>query len=179
MKIRMTMRTILGLAAVALAFATGGREAAADHVFQLADVMFSDGGTATGAFTTNDALTALITYDITTTTESSFPGFEYTPATALIATNGLPLLFELDSNSSPGHALRLNFTGGLTATGAPLSVGSSSEIFSTGPIGVERHVTSGSVVGVPEPSSLVLGGIAAAAGLGLWAWRHRAARRVG
>jgi hypothetical protein len=32
---------------------------------------------------------------------------------------------------------------------------------------------------VPEPSSLLLGGIAAVAGLGLWAWRRRAASRVG
>jgi hypothetical protein len=31
---------------------------------------------------------------------------------------------------------------------------------------------------LPEPSALVLGGIAAAAGLGLWAWRRRAASRV-
>jgi LPXTG-motif cell wall-anchored protein len=42
-----------------------------------------------------------------------------------------------------------------------------------------RFSNSGSVVGVPEPSSLVLGGLAAAAGLGLWAWRRRAASRVG
>jgi hypothetical protein len=32
---------------------------------------------------------------------------------------------------------------------------------------------------VPEPSSLVLAGTAALAGLGLWAWRRRAASRVG
>jgi hypothetical protein len=73
----MKTKSILGMAAVVLAFATGGREAAADHVFQLVDVMFAQ---------------------------------------------------------------------------APV---------------------------VPEPSSLVLGGIAAAAGLGLWAWRRRAASRVG
>ena len=73
----MKTKSILGLSAMALALVLGGREAAADHVFQLVDVMFA---------------------------------------------------------------------------GAPV---------------------------VPEPSSLVLGGIAAAAGLGLWAWRRRAARRVG
>src|SRR5262245_43760999 len=87
MKIRMKVRTILSMWAVALAFATGGREAAADHVFQLVDVMFQSppfgpGGTATGTFTTNDAITALVTYDITTSSVVGFPGFEYTPVTA-------------------------------------------------------------------------------------------------
>jgi hypothetical protein len=176
MKIRMTMRTILGLSAVALAFATGGREAAADHVFQLVDVTFdaniSFGGTATGTFTTNDAITSLLTYDITTSSVTDFAGFEYTPATAPIVTNHLPAEFTVANTT---HALDLDFNGGLTATGATLTTGvggSNESIFPE----FFRFVASGSVVGVPEPSALVLGGIAAAAGLGLWAWRRRAAR---
>jgi MYXO-CTERM domain-containing protein len=169
----MKTKSILGLAAVVLAFALGGREAAADHVFQLVDVMFESdiGGTATGTFTTNDALTTLVTYDITTSTADSFPGFEYTPATAPGVMNNLPGGFVLINNSSPDHVLHLNFTGGLTATGAT-SVGGR-EVFDD----FSRDITSGSVVGVPEPSALVLGGLAAAAVLGLWAWRRRAALR--
>jgi hypothetical protein len=164
----MKTKSILGLAVVMLAFALGGREAAADHVFQLADVMFQAGigGTATGTFTTNDAITALVTYDITTSTAGSFPGFEYTPATAPNVMNVLPTGVGLQS-FPPGHVFALTFIGGLTATGAPSVSGGE---FSAG--AGERSIVSGSVVAVPEPSSLVLGGIAAAAGLGLWARRR-------
>jgi hypothetical protein len=180
----MKTKSILGLSAVALAFALGGREAAADHVFQLVDVMFgSPGGTATGTFTTNDAITALVTYDITTSTVSGFQGFEYTPATAPAVNNKLPSQFGLFDG--PMRSLSLGFGGsGLTATGATLSTSGINGSFETEsgspdfPI-EQRFVASGSVVGVPEPSALVLGGLAAAAGLGLWAWRRRAARRVG
>jgi hypothetical protein len=181
------MRTIVGLAAVVLAFALGGREAAADHVFQLVDVMFDPGigGTATGTFTTNDALTALLTYGITTSSVTgppAFPGFEYTPATAPNVTNSLPGSFEV-FNGGRIQDLLLVFSGGLTAAGAT-SVGGD-EVFS-GSSPIHRLIVSGSVVGVPEPSALVLGGIAAEAGLGLWLWpwlwlrrRRRAAPRVG
>jgi hypothetical protein len=176
------MRTILGLSAVVLAFALGGREAAADHVFQLVDVMFGPpGGTATGTFTTNDAITTLVTYDITTSTADGFPGFEYTPATAPTVTNNLPNGFDL-SDSTDTHQLDLAFSSPLTATGGALTHSSETNDSAD----MTRFVASGSVVGVPEPSALVLGGIAAAGlGLGLWiwpwlwAWRRRAASRVG
>jgi hypothetical protein len=173
----MKTKSILGLSAVALAFAIGGREAAADHVFQLVDVMFGSppGGTATGTFTTNDALNALVTYDITTSTSGGFPGFEYTPATAPSVTNGLPSLFVVETSSAPLHRLDLSFVGGLTATGAT-SVTVTEDFQS---FGIVRIAESGSVVGVPEPSGLVLGGLAAAAGLGLWAWRRAALRDPG
>ena len=174
---KMKMRTILGLSAVALALATGGREAKADHVFQLVDVTFGSpfGGTATGMFTTNDALTALLTYDITTSSVAGYPGFEYTPATAPGVSDGLPNSFVLIANGGE-RQLALFFTGGLTATGATLST-TSEETVLIGPTFITRHIESGSVVGVPEPSSLLLGGVAAA-GLRLWAWRRRAACRV-
>jgi hypothetical protein len=168
-----TMRTILGLAAVALALATGGREASADIIYDLSGVTFftPPGGTATGTFTTNDARTALVTFDITTSTVSGFPGFEYTPATAIGNGALLPTEFFLEA---PARALILVFAGGLTATGATLSAGSRE---TTG--APDREIVSGSAVAVPEPSSLLLGGVAAAAGLGLRTWRRRAACRVG
>jgi hypothetical protein len=168
----MKTKSILGLSVVMLAFALGGREAAADHVFQLVDVMFGSppGGTATGTFETNDAITALVTYDITTSSVPGFPGFEYTPATAPTVFNSLPTQFTLLDFSGLSHQLNLGFFGGLTAAGAT-NVGGL-EYFDD----VPRQIASGSVVGVPEPSSLVLGGIAAAAGLGLWARRRRRAR---
>jgi hypothetical protein len=169
----MKTKSILGLAAMALALVLGGREAAADHVFQLVDVTFSaPGGTATGTFTTNDAITALITYDITTSSVPGFQGFEYTPATAPHVNNFLPTAFELTDSPST-RLLVLVFPGGLPATGVALTDDSNEDNFAFG----VRFVVSGSVVGVPEPSALVLGGLAAAAGLGLWARSRRAAPR--
>jgi hypothetical protein len=169
----MKTKSILGLSAVVLALALGSREAAADHVFQLVDVTFGPpfGGTVTGTFTTNDALTTLLNYDITTSSVPGFPGFEYTPVTAPNVMNNLPTNFDL--TSSPFQILALGFPGGLTAAGAT-SVDGFEELGED-----SRSIESGSVVGVPEPSALVLGGLAAAAGLGLWARRRRAARRVG
>jgi hypothetical protein len=142
-------------------------------VFQLVDVMFEAdiGGTATGTFTTNDAINAFVTYDITTSSVPGFPGFEYTPVTAPIVVGALPGDFALASSPAV-HSLFLVFNGVLTATGAALAPGVSEENFSGA---IPRVIVSGSVVGVPEPSGLVLGGLAAAAGLGLWAWRRRAA----
>jgi hypothetical protein len=170
----------LGIAAflfTAPALALGGREASADVIYELSGVTFGPpGGTATGTFTTNDAITALVTYDITTSTVRGFPGFEYTPATAPTVLNGLPNSFVLTGIGGE-RDLALLFTGGLTATGATLST-TSEETVLIGPTFITRHIESGSVVGVPEPSSLLVGGIAALAGLGLWAWRRRAACRL-
>jgi hypothetical protein len=150
----------------------------------LVDVTFGPpGGTATGTFTTNDAITALLTYDITTSSVTGFPGFEYTPATAPIVLDSLPSSFVVEDSvgSSANQELGLFFAGGLTATDAALSTtaGSRSLEVSTRSETITRFVASGSVVGVPEPSALVLGGLAAAAGLGLWAWRRRVASSVG
>src|SRR4051812_33577931 len=51
----------------ALALTLGAVEAKADHVFTLSGVKFDDGTSATGLFTTNDALNSLVNFDITTT----------------------------------------------------------------------------------------------------------------
>jgi hypothetical protein len=64
----MKMKTILGLSTVALALALGEGEASADHIYQLSGVTFNlaggaPAGTATGTFTTDDAITALLDYD--------------------------------------------------------------------------------------------------------------------
>jgi hypothetical protein len=153
----------LGIAALlftAQAIALGGREASANVIYDLSGVTFSNGGTATGTFTTNDAITALLTYDITTSMVGGFPGFEYTPTTAPDVTNGLPTGFSL-SDSSSTHNLVLAFSGGLTATGATLLTSGSFETNSFSGLVLFRGVVSGSVVGVPEPSSLLLGGVAA------------------
>jgi hypothetical protein len=131
------------------------------HLYDLSGVTFvtpggTAEGTATGTFTTNDARTALVTFDITTSTVGGFPGFEYTPATApIVGTDVMPFALGLGNGT---HALILEFNGGLTATGAT-TLGGSFEI-NNNASPTERFVASGSVVAVPEPSSLLLGGVA-------------------
>ncbi len=164
------------LAVAALALSLGTVEARANHVFTLSGVTFDDGGTATGTFTTDNTLTNLISYDITTS-GGALAGFEYTPA-GTTSFSSLPAILVLET-SSLDHLIQLTFTG-LTATGAPITIGQF-DSFEQDPTGAHRQVLAGSVVGnaVPEPTSLALAGTAALAGLGLWARRRRAASRVG
>ena len=106
------------LAAAALALALGAVEARADHIFTLSGVTFDDGTSATGTFTTNDALTSLVSFDITTTT-GAIAGFHYTPATAGSGPTSLPAILVLEP-ASLDHIIQLTFNGGLTPAGAPI-----------------------------------------------------------
>jgi PEP-CTERM motif len=159
------------LATAALAIALGGVEARADHIFSLSGVTFDDGGTATGTFTTNDALNSLVSYDITTS-GGTLAGFEYTPLTSISTPTSLPSILVVET-ASLDHILELTFSG-LTAAGSPLTLGDNIS-FEQDPSGAHRLVTAGEVVAaaVPEPSSLLLGGLASLAGLGMWARRRR------
>ena len=109
------------VAAAALVLALGAVEARADHVFTLSGVTFDDGGTATGTFTTNDALTSLVSFDITTSPGTNI-GFEYTPATAGSSSTSLPFILVLDTPPALDNIIELTFTG-LTAAGAPITIG--------------------------------------------------------
>jgi PEP-CTERM motif len=161
------------VAAAVLVLALGAVEARADHVFSLSGVTFDDGGTATGTFTTNDALNSLVSFDITTSPGTNI-GFEYTPATADSSSTSLPFILVLNTPPALDNILELTFTN-LTAAGAPITIGTNDSFEQT--LSARRVVVSGQVVGagaVPEPSSLVMGGVAALAGLGIWARRRRA-----
>jgi hypothetical protein len=163
------------LTAAALALALGAVEARANHVFNLSGVTFDDHTSATGTFTTNDALTSLVTFDITTT-NGAIAGFEYTPTTAGSGSTSLPGIVVLEP-SSLAHIIELTFNDGLTLAGAPILIGQF-DSFEQDSAGTHRAVTAGSVIAagaVPEPSSLALAGTAALAGLGLWALRRRRA----
>jgi hypothetical protein len=159
------------LATVALAVALGAVEARADHVFTLSGVTFDDGGTATGTFTTNAALNSLVSFDITTSPGTNI-GFEYTPATADSSSTSLPFILVLNTPPALDNILELTFTN-LTVAGAAITLGTNDSFEQT--LSARRVVVSGQVVGaVPEPSSLLLGGVAGLAGLGMWVRRRRA-----
>jgi len=161
------------LVATALALALGTVEARADHIFTLSNVTFDDGTLATGMFTTNDALNSLVNFDIKTT-DGAITGFEYTPATAGSGSSSLPSIIVLEP-ASLDHIIQLTFNGGLTVAGAPITIGQF-DSFEQDAAGTHRQVTGGLVVGlaaVPEPSSFVLAGTAALAGLGMWARKRR------
>jgi len=162
------------LAAAALALVMGAVEARADHIFTLSNVTFDDGTLATGMFTTNDTLSSLLSYDITTV-DGAIMGFHYTPATAGDSSSSLPGIIVLEP-ASLDHILELTFNGGLTLAGAPITIGQF-DSFEQDMTSTHRQVTGGSVVAlaaVPEPSSVALAGTAALAGLGMWVRRRRA-----
>jgi len=173
------------LAAAALALTSAAVEAQANQTFNLSGVKFSDGGTATGSFTTNDALTSLVTYNITTSPEPGF-GFNYTPATANSSPSRLPTMLALITppvGNNPSRELILEFeflTADVALIIAPISAETG---FTPGGGGVQRSVVEGQIVGagvgasVPEPPSLLTGVVAALAGLGCA--RRRRRRRDG
>ena len=151
------------VAAAAFVLALGAVEARANHVFTLSGVTFSDGGTATGTLTTNDALNSLVSFDILTSPGINI-GFEYTPATASSSSTALPSILVLNTPPALNNILELTFTN-LSAAGAPITIGTNDSFEQT--LNARRVVVSGQVVAaaVPEPSSLVMGGIATLAAL--------------
>ena len=114
-------------------------------------------GTLTGTFTTNDALTAIVTYDITASAAGAFTGFEYTPTGSTVSGAALPAqCFQLDSTGYVDE-LRICFSSPLTASGTSISSTFSYEHEPTG----GNRFPSGSIVAqttavTPEPSSFVL-----------------------
>ncbi|MET0166727.1 MAG: PEP-CTERM sorting domain-containing protein, partial [Vicinamibacterales bacterium] len=139
---------------VVLLLATG--QASANIVYTFSGVTFSDGGTLTGTFTTNDTFNALLDFDITTSPGAGL-GFTYTPLTAGSSSTSLPFIIVL-STAAMDEILQVTFAGGLTATGAPITIGTF-DSFEQSRL-ERRDIVAGSAivapVTVPEPSTLVL-----------------------
>jgi hypothetical protein len=165
------------LAAAAVALALGAVEARANQTFNLSGVTFAGGGTATGSFVTTDALNSLVSANITTTGGTFAFNYTNPPGTA-VSFSSLPFILVLETPTLPGHLIELTFAGsGLTTNGGTFALGDNVS-FEQDPSNTHRLVTAGSVVNanaaVPEPSSLLMGGVATLAGLGAWARRRRA-----
>lgn len=163
------MKRLLSVAGLVLALAAG--QASANVIFTFSGVTFDDGGTLTGTFTTNDALNTLVDFDITT---SGANGFHYTPGTS-DGTTSTSLPFILVANTPPllDNIIQITFAGGLTATGAPITIGHF-DSFEQETGDARRDITAGSVIvaTVPEPSTIALFGLGVV-GLAVYLRRRR------
>jgi hypothetical protein len=163
---------------VGLAASLGAREASANIVYTFSGVTFDDGGTLAGTFTTNDAFNTLLDFDITTSPATNL-GFHYTPGTFDSSSTSLPAIIVLNNPPALDEILQVTFDGGLTATGAPITL-DPFDSFEEGPNGAKRVITGGeaivSTTSVPEPSTMALVGISALGGL--LAFLRRRQRRV-
>jgi len=149
----------------------GVGNASANITYAFSGVTFDDGGTLTGTFVTNDTDTALVDFDITTSVGTNI-GFHYTPGTSDGSTStSLPAIIVANTPPSFDHILQVTFSN-LTATGSPIKIGTF-DSFEQGLSGARRDIVAGSVVAVPEPSTLALFGIG---GLGLMGWVLRRRR---
>lgn len=156
--------------------------ASADVTFDLNNVELvpgvngtADAGTLSGNFVVNNALSSLVSADITASPGSgggnTYIGADYIYPAATTNNSSLPIFLDLTiGTGATADELRLTFTSDLTASGATLSNSS----FENEPLsGGDRTVSVGSVVPatVPEPAALSL--LTALLPLGLSRLRRR------
>jgi hypothetical protein len=181
-------RSIVGLVAAALgAVITVSHAEAAPVTWDLDNVAFADGGTATGSFVFDASTDTYTAWSITTTAttdaaaDGGYPlnGATYTYNTVTGASSDYYLNpYGLDvRTANSADNLALNFASMLTGAGGTIALrsGSESENF-----GFEsRSIASGSVSAVPLPAGLPMFGSAllALAGLGSVAARREAVVR--
>jgi len=150
------------LLVLALSLAAG--HASANITYSFSGATFSDGGSLTGSFTTNDAINTLVSASITTSPAAGGFGLTYTLANST-SFSSLPTILVLDS--PPGttdNILQVTFNPSLTATGAPIRIGAF-DSFEQHLALPHRTITAGSAVigAIPEPETYAL----MLAGLGL------------
>lgn len=150
------MKRLLMLVGMVLVLTSG--QASANIMYTFSGVTFDDGGTLTGTFTTNDAFTTLLGFDITTSAGTGI-GFHYTPITVGSSSTSLPAIIVL-STATLDNILQVTFNGGLTALGAPILIGTF-DSFEQTTAPARRDIIAGSaiVATVPEPSTIALLGM--------------------
>lgn len=128
-------------------------------------------GSLTGTFTTNDALSAVLSYDITASPVGSFLGFHYQTTNSSVTASTLPSqYFRIDSTGS-ANELQIYFTKALTMTG---STGISATFsYEHEPSGGNRY-PSGTVSAVAAPGPVAGADLIPLLGLaGGWLARRR------
>ena len=125
-------------------------QALANITYTFSGVTFSDGGTLTGSFTTNDSINSLLNYSITTSTAGVL-GFNYTPGNSGSSSTSLPSILVL-STPTLDNILQVTFTN-LTAAGSPIRIGTFDSFEQH--LTARRDITAGSAVAaaVPEPET--------------------------
>ena len=145
--------------------------ASANTLYTFSGLAFEDGGSLAGTFETNEPVTSLVDFDLTTSGGAAV-GFHYTPGTAGSSSTSLPFILVL-STPTLDHLLQVTFTGGLSPLGGPITIGQTDSFEQSGT--AHRNVVSGEVVtgAVPEPGTL---GLLALGGLALLVARRRRRR---
>ena len=153
-------RLLLAVGILGLIISLAPGQASASIVYTFSGVTFDDGGTLTGTFTTDDLITALLDFDITTSAGAGI-GFNYMPATADSSSTSLPFILVL-STPTLDDILQVTFSGGLTALGAPITIGAF-DSFEQTTAPAQRAITAGEVIvapaAVPGPSTIALTGL--------------------
>jgi len=142
------------LSCVGFVLLLAASQASANIVYSFSGLTFDDGGTLTGTFTTDDAILSLLDFDVTTSAGAGI-GFHYTTATAASSSTSLPFILVL-STPTLDNILQVTFSGGLSALGGPIEIGTFSSFEQT--TAERRDITAGAVVvaQVPEPATLGL-----------------------
>lgn len=127
-------------------------------VWQLAGVTFTDGATASGAFTYDAALDIYSAWNIVVT-PGIFTAYNYQPGVDS-GFLGLHSAGQVDFVATPpatsGRFVRLAFSSPLTGAGGTDLLRTDSSGWECNNCDVKRFITAGAVTSAPEPSNLML-----------------------
>ena len=132
-------------------------QALANITYTFSGATFSDGGTLTGNFTTNDPRTSLLNYNITTSAGAGGIGLNYTPGNSESTPTSLPFILVVDSPNvvSAANILQVTFNN-LITTGSLITLGTFSSFEQHAQGNARRDITAGSVIvaaAIPEPET--------------------------
>jgi hypothetical protein len=151
------MRRILAGAILGVGVALSA-PASADVIFDLSGVTLAGGGTLSGSFTLNDALTRVVAADIVASANGTFTGFSYAYPGATLSQSLPTQYLQLDA---AGDELRFAFTAPITATSATIDDDASYEHEATG----GNRVVDGGSLTVASAAEVVDGGNPTAASI--------------